>query len=289
MTHRRIDSHQHFWRRARGDYHWLTPSMTALWHDFEPDQLRPQLLARGISGCIAVQAAESVDESLFLLELARQHPWIEGVVGWVDLRSPSAVTDLTRLRERGPLVGVRPMLQDHADDRWILDARCQPALAWMAAHGVRFDALIRPHQLGAIARLMDRHPTLRVVIDHLAKPSIALGRDWPESGPWLRGLQALAQRGAYVKLSGALTEAKPGAGARDLRPFVDPVLDAFGPSRTMWGSDWPVVLSASSYAHWDTITQDLLLSLRAGDREQVLGASCARFYGLPERPASLPR
>jgi L-fuconolactonase len=159
----------------------------------------------------------------------------------------------------------------------------------MAAHGVRFDALIRPHQLGAIARLMDRHPTLRVVIDHLAKPSIALGREWPESGPWLRGMQALAQRGAHVKLSGVLTEAKPGAAVRDLRPFVDPVLEAFGPSRTMWASDWPVVLSASSYAHWDTITQELLLGLRASDREQVLGASCARFYGLPERPASLPR
>ena len=288
MTHRRIDSHQHFWRPSRGDYHWLTPSMTALWHDFEPDQLRPQLLARGISGCIAVQAAESVEESLFLLDLARQHPWIEGVVGWVDLRSPTAIADLMHLRKHGPLVGIRPMLQDHADDRWILDARCQPALAWMATHGIRFDALVRPHQLGAIARLMDRYPTLRVVVDHMAKPSIALGRDWPESGPWLRGLQGLAQRGAYIKLSGALTEAKPGAGARDLRPFVDPVLEAFGPSRTMWGSDWPVVLGASSYAHWDTITQDLLVGMRAADREQVLGASCARFYGLPETTPSSP-
>jgi len=280
MTHRRIDSHQHFWRRSRGDYHWLTPAMTALWNDFEPDQLRPQLLARGISGCIAVQAAESVEESLFLLGLARQHAWIEGVVGWVDLRSPTAIGDMMRLRDHGTLVGLRPMLQDLADDRWILDARCQPALAWMAANGIRFDALVRPHHLGAMARLMDRHPTLRVVIDHLAKPAIAQGRDWPESGPWLRALQSLAQRGAFIKLSGLLTEARPGATARDLRPFVEPVLEAFGPSRTMWGSDWPVLLGAAGYAHWDTITQELLQGLRAGDREQVLGGSCARFYGL---------
>ena len=288
MTHRRLDSHQHFWRRSRGDYHWLTPSMTALWNDFEPDQLRPQLLARGISGCIAVQAAESVEESLFLLGLARQHAWIEGVVGWVDLRSPSAIDDLARLRGHGPLVGVRPMLQDIADDRWILDARCQPALAAIAAQGIRFDALIRPHQLGSIARLMDRHPTLRVVIDHLAKPAIAQGRDWAEAGPWLRGLQALAQRGAFIKLSGLLTEARPGATARDLRPFVEPVLEAFGPSRTMWGSDWPVVLAAAPYARWDEVTHELLIGLRAPDRELVLGASCARFYGLPDHTTQAP-
>jgi len=280
MTHRRIDSHQHFWRRSRGDYHWLTPSMTALWQDFEPDQLRPQLLSRGIAGCIAVQAAESVEESLFLLDAARQHHWIEGVVGWVDLRSPEAIADLTRLRTHGPLVGIRPMLQDLADDRWILDARCQPALAWMAANGIRFDALVRPHQLGAIARLMDRHPTLRVVVDHMAKPSIALGRDWPESGPWLRGLQALAQRGAYVKLSGALTEAKPGAGARDLRPFVDPVLDAFGPSRTMWGSDWPVCRLRAEYEVWHQAALDLTAHLPAEARAQVFGGTAQRFYRL---------
>lgn len=281
MTHRRLDSHQHFWRRSRGDYHWLTPAMTALWQDFEPDQLRPQLLARGIAGCIAVQAAESVDESLFLLGLARQHPWVEGVVGWVDLRSPTAIDDIVRLRAAGPLVGLRPMLQDIADDRWILDARCQPALAWMAANGIRFDALVRPHQLGAIARLMDRYPTLRVVVDHLAKPSIRAGSEWTEFGPWLRGLQALAQRGAFVKLSGLLTEARPSATARELRPFVDPVLAAFGPTRTMWGSDWPVLLGAATYAHWEGLTNELLVGLRAPDREQVLGGSCARFYGLP--------
>jgi L-fuconolactonase len=288
MTHRRIDAHQHFWRRSRGDYHWLTPAMTALWDDFEPERLRPQLLARGISGCIAVQAAESVEETLFLLGLARQHPWIEGVVGWVDLRSPGAAADAVRLRAAGPLVGLRPMLQDLSDDRWILDARCQPMLAWMAANAIRFDALIRPHQLGAIARMMDRHPTLRVVVDHMAKPAISRGRDWPEAGPWLRGLQSLAQRGAFVKFSGLLTEARPGATARDLRAFVEPVLEAFGPSRTMWGSDWPVVLGAAPYARWDELTHELLIGLRVPDREQVLGATCARFYGLTDRSTPTP-
>ncbi|MBM4111146.1 MAG: amidohydrolase [Phycisphaerae bacterium] len=288
MTHRRIDSHQHFSLRPRGDDTRRSPS-TALGKEFGPERLRALLLARGISGCIAVQTAQSVEESLDLLVLARQHPWIEGVVGWVDLRAPMAIADMLRLREHGPLVGLQPMLEDHADDRWILDARCQPALAWMAANGVRFDALVRPHQLGAIARLMDRHPTLRVVVDHMGKPTIDQGREWTEFGPWIRGLQSLAQRGAFVKLSGALTQAKPGAGARELRPFVAPVLEAFGPSRSMWGSDWTVVHGAASDASWDTITQDLLQGLRAADREQVLGASAARFYGLREQSDPLHR
>ena len=283
----RIDAHQHFWRLSRVDYGWLTPELGPLWRDCEPADAEPHMRARGIARCVAVQAAETVDESRHLMDLARATPWIAGVVGWVDVRSPTAVADAEALRAQGPLVGLRPMLQDR-DPRWIMDAAARPLLSWLERTGLCFDALVRPQHLAAVDDLIERHPDLLVVIDHAAKPDLRAGRAWSGFGAWARGMATLARRGACVKLSGLLTEAPPDAGAESLRPVFDVLLEHFGPERMLWGSDWPVLGIAASHARWCEVTDELLAPLGDEDRAWILGGAATRFYDLPAPRASTP-
>jgi L-fuconolactonase len=283
----RIDAHRHFWRPARGDYGWLTPDLAPLWRDFLPADAAPQLRARGIAGCVAVQAAETLAESRWLLEQAAANPWIVGVVGWVDVQSPTAVADAEALAARGPLVGLRPMLQDR-EPGWILDDRARPLLEWLAHTGRGLDALVRPQHLGAIDELVARHPDLLVVVDHAAKPALREGRGWAGFRAWSRGMATLARHGACVKLSGLLTEAAAGAGAAELRPAFDVLLEHFGPERMLWGSDWPVLGLAADHARWCDVTDELLAPLDDDDRAWVLGGAAARFYDLPAARGLLP-
>ncbi len=276
----RIDAHQHFWRRDRGDYDWLTPALAPLWRDFLPDDLAPLLARHAIGGSVLVQAAQSDAETEFLLELARRHDFIRGVVGWTDLTSPSAPARIAALAADPLLVGLRPMLQDLPDDDAILHPAAQPALAAMAQHGLVLDALIRPRHLPRLLALRSRHPDLRIVIDHAAKPDIA-GSDLAF---WARDLAAVAADGVtHCKLSGLITEAGPSWQVADLQPVAQTVLAAFGPDRVMWGSDWPVLNLAGDYASWDTATSTLLAALNPADRAAVLGETARRFYRLEER------
>lgn len=281
----RIDAHQHFWRLSRGDYAWLTPELGILHRDFDPEQLLPLLDARGIAACVAVQAAETTDETRFLLSLAARHPWIAGVVGWVDIHGAGAVDDADALRALGPLVGLRPMLQDrHAG--WALDATAQPVFEWMARTGTAWDALVRTRHLDDVRTLMRRHPSLRVVIDHAAKPDLRASASPSEHERWEAGMRSLAECGAWVKLSGLLTEADPGADERALSRAFEFLLRTFGPGRMIWGSDWPVVLAAAPYERWCEVTDRLLAPLSAFERDAVLGGNAAHFYRLgPARNA----
>lgn len=279
MSSPRIDSHQHFWRLSRGDYGWLTPQLAPLYRDFDPEHLAPLLRARGIGACIAVQAAESTDETRFLLSLAATHPWIVGVVGWVDAHAPGAADDADALRALGPLVGLRPMLQDRTPGH-ITDARATPMLEWLAREGLAFDALVRTDHLGDLRLLLERHPALRMVVDHAAKPNLRPGADAATHARWTAGMRTLAERGAWVKLSGLLTEAAAGAGAEALRPTFDFLLETFGAHRVLWGSDWPVLTLAARYEHWCAVTDALLSPLTPDERDGILGGNAARFYRL---------
>jgi|694.fasta_scaffold01706_13 L-fuconolactonase len=276
----RIDAHQHFWRLARGDYRWLSPTLGPLWRDFEPEDLEPLLERHGIAGTIAVQAADTLAESLHLLDLGTRRDWILGVVGWVDLRSAEAVSDIETLSARGKLVGLRPMLQDLEPD-WILDPGCRPALEHMQRAGLAFDALVRPRHLAALVRLVECCPKLRIVIDHAAKPDLAAGPDWPGWGRWREELGLLAEAGACVKLSGLLSEAQAGAGASQLRACVEELLELFGPERVLWGSDWPVLALRADYSRWIELTEELLRNCGPIEREAVLGGNARSFYRLP--------
>jgi len=276
----RIDAHQHYWSLAHEDYGWLedTPALHAIYRDFAPADLAPLLRRARIDGTVLVQAAPSEAETWRLLALAGQSgSRVRAVVGWTDLAAPDASQRIRRLAAEPLFKGLRPMLQDIADPDWILGAQLQPAIHTMTELDLCLDLLIKPHQLDAALAFALRHPALRMVIDHAAKPDIA-GRTFE---PWAaRMARFAAETRACCKLSGLATEAGPGWSADTLRPYVDHLLHHFGPSRLLWGSDWPVLNLAADYPEWQTVCDELLEALSPTERAQVWGESAARFYGL---------
>lgn len=276
-----IDAHQHFWRLARGDYGWLTADQTPIYRDYGPADLAPFLTEAGIARTILVQAAPTEAETDYLLDLAATTPFVAGVVGWVDLELPDAVARVRDAARRPKLVGLRPMIHDIEDDEWMLRPSLAPALVAMAEAGLVFDALVRLRHLPALAELVARHPSLRVIIDHAAKPDIAGWRPGDTRfRDWSRRMEGLAALGLTCKLSGLATEARPDWRAADLRPYVDVVLHAFGENGVVWGSDWPVVERGGGYRRWRQATEALLDGLPEAWREAVLGGNAARVYRL---------
>jgi L-fuconolactonase len=276
---RRIDAHQHYWSLVHPDYGWLTPALGAIHRDFAPADLHPWLDRAGIDATVLVQAAPTEAETQRLLAIAqRPGSRVAGVVGWCDLLAGDAPTRIAGLAAYPQLVGLRPMLQDLADPRWILQDALQPAIDAMADHGLAFDALVKPPQLDALLAFIERHPRLRVVVDHGAKPAIAAqGFD-----PWSQQMARIAREtGACCKLSGLVTEAGPRWQLDQLRPVVDHLLDVFGPDRLLWGSDWPVLLLSSDYMAWWQASTTLLQGLSETERDQIFGGNAEAFYRLP--------
>jgi L-fuconolactonase len=275
-----IDAHQHFWTTARTDYGWLTPDLTGLYRDFQPGDLAPLLAGHGIGGTVIVQAAPSEAETRYLLDIARAWPPARAVVGWVDMTAPDATQSLERLADNRLLRGVRPMIQDEPDRDWMLQPAVGEALDGVVRCGLTFDALVRPRHLPVLKTLVDRHPDLPVVIDHGGKPDIASGA----YGTWADDIKALSERPQVMcKLSGLLSEAGPRGADADLRPYVDHLLDCFGPSRLMWGSDWPVLTQAGDYGGWYDQARRLIEGLSADEQARVFGLTAAGFYGIEER------
>ena len=272
-----IDSHVHVWRRARGDYGWLTPNLGVLWRDFSPADLERTLASAGVDGAILVQAAPSHSETEHLLDLARAHPLVRGVVGWIDLVDPSASALIARWSDEPLLKGLRPMLQDMADDDHILRADASPTFRALEETGFVFEALVRPRHLARLRRLRERHPRLRMVVDHGAKPDIA-GRVLHS---WASDLRDLAADGlTFCKLSGLVTEAESDWSAKSLRPYAEAILEAFGPSRVLWGSDWPVVLQASDYQGWLDSARWLTAGFDRQERDLIFGGVARAVYRL---------
>lgn len=276
-----VDAHQHFWRIARGDYGWLRPETGPLYRDFEPGDLKVMLDDHDVRATVLVQAAPTVDETGFLLSLADEHPWIAGVVGWVDFDRPrAAVAQLAEWSAHRRFVGVRPMVQDIPDVEWLGRPGHGPVWDAIAELGLMFDALVRPPYLESLAGLLEERPELPCVIDHAAKPTVANGKDgafWV----WANWMQHLARESsAWCKVSGLITEAGPGWSVESLRPFVDVLIQAFGPRRLIWGSDWPVLNLAGDYARWFEAAQSLLSGLSSEDRAGIFGGNAVRAYQL---------
>ncbi|MDF1850968.1 MAG: amidohydrolase family protein [Verrucomicrobiales bacterium] len=271
----RIDSHQHFWKPERGDYGWLTPELPTLYRDFLPGDLRPSLDKLGVEKTILVQAAPTVEETRFLLELAKENEWIAGVVGWVDFEDPDTTTLLSELAKDPHLVGIRPMVQDLPDDEWISRPEHAPVFEALIEQQLVFDALIKPHQLEPALTMIRRHPDLRVVIDHAAKPTLRDGVD----SSYFNGIAALAQEPQVTcKLSGLVTEAREDWTLEDLQPIFDHLLREFGPDRLLWGSDWPVLTLAGDYHGWWQATQELIAALNEEQQNAILGGTAEKVY-----------
>jgi L-fuconolactonase len=274
---RRIDAHQHFWQLARGDYGWLTPALAPIYRDFMPSDLAPLLERHGISGTVLVQAAPTEAETDFMLKLADENGFIEGVVGWVDFAAADAPARIVRLAVHPKLKGLRPMIQDIPDVDWMLRPELEPAFRALIEHDLVFDALVLPRHLKNLSILLSRHPEMRVVVDHCAKPEIATGafEEWAED---IRKIAAAS--GAFCKLSGLVTEAAKDWTVEDLRPCFEHVHACFGADRLIWGSDWPVCTLAASYDAWVEAAEKLLAFCRPEERAAILGGNAARLYRL---------
>ena len=274
---RRIDSHQHFWRIERGDYDWMSAATASIARDFMPEDLAPHLEAAGIHHTVIVQAAATAAETDFILDIAAGADMVAGVVGWVDMEAADAADAIAALAARPKLCGIRPIIHDIPDDDWMLQAVLAPAYRATVEHGLTFDALVYPKHLKNLLTVLERHPDLACVVDHGAKPQIRDGAfdDWAADMA-----RIAAETGALCKISGLVTEAGPDWTADTLRPYIEHLIVCFGPERLMWGSDWPVVTLAGSYAAWREASLQALETLDEAARDAVLGGTAIRFYGL---------
>ena len=274
----RIDAHHHVWSYSAADYPWIGKGMERLAHDHLPKDLALLAAAEGIAGTVAVQARQSLEESRWLLELADANPLIRGVVGWVDLRSTHVVDQLREFAKRPKFVGVRHVVQDEPDPRFLLGESFLHGIGKLATFDLTYDLLLYPQQLPAAVELVGRFPEQPLVLDHLAKPRIKAG----ELDPWRQDLKALAAHGnVFCKLSGLVTEADwQGWKRADFTPYLEVALEAFGSKRLMVGSDWPVCTLAAEYADVIGIVRDFLAPLAAAEREAIEGGNAARFYAL---------
>ncbi len=273
-----IDAHQHFWIYDSREYEWIDGTMTALRRDFLPADLQHELEGEGFQGSVAVQARQSLEETRWLLELAGQSPFILGVVGWVDLRSPHVREDLQALARNPKLVGIRHIVQSEPDDRFLLQPDFLRGISLLAEFELAYDILIYPKHLSVAAEFARRFPEQRFVLDHLAKPEIRSGA----MNAWKKGIAELAaNQNVHCKLSGLVTEAdwnrwKP----EDMRPYLDVAFERFGANRLMIGSDWPVCTVAGSYRRVMSIVKDYLSGHPEQERGAVLGGNAKCFWRL---------
>lgn len=273
----RIDAHQHFWKFNPVRDTWITPEMAVLRRDFLPTDLEPHLLRHKIDGCVAVQADQSETETNFLLDVAARHPFIRKVVGWVDLAAPDIEGRLATLRPQPRLAGFRHILQSEPPEK-LADPSFRNGISKLEEYGYTYDILIYPKHLRAAMDLTDAFPNQPFVLDHLAKPPIR----HKQIEPWRKQLKELARRDhVCCKLSGMVTEAATNAWKQeDLFPYVEIALEAFGPHRLMFGSDWPVCLLAGTYDKVISVVDTFVNALSPTERQHIMGATAARFYGI---------
>lgn len=277
----RIDSHHHFWNYTPEAYDWIGSDMGILKRDFTPEDLTLATEEFGIEGVISIQARTDEVENTFLLDTAKTRDFILGVVGWFDLIKPDVAEKIARFAEDPKAVGVREVLQGMEDREYCLREDFNRGVAVLHDFGLVYDILIFGDQLPAAAKFVDLHPAQTFVLDHIAKPVIGLSGVDPL---WEESIRALAEREqVYCKVSGMVTEVVSGLDDWTpdlLRPWFDVVLDAFGPDRLMFGSDWPVCLLRGEYADWVQCVDFWIKDLSPDEQKSIRGNTAARAYGL---------
>jgi len=275
-----IDSHHHLWRYDPAEYPWIDNSMGVLKQDFLAAELRDVSAAADLNGCVAVQARQSLVENDFLLSIADALPLIRGVVGWVPLAEPNVGEALQQYASHPKFVGVRHVIQDEPDDGFILNAEFNQGVAELLSFDLTYDILIYARHLSATIEFVDRHPEQPMVLDHIAKP--AIGEEFDHR--WEVGIRELAKRDNVVcKFSGVVTEVRLADWSVDtIRRYWEVALEAFSPSRLMFGSDWPVCLLATDYPRWVATVVQLVDTLSATERNELLAQTALRTYNLQQ-------
>jgi L-fuconolactonase len=274
----RIDAHQHFWRYTAEEYGWIDDRMRAIRQDFHPETLVPLLAANRIDGTVAVQARQTLAETHWLLDLARRHTLIKGVVGWVPLADPTVSDTLDALAKDGRFRGVRHVVQAESDPAFLDGPAFNAGLRAVSERNLVYDLLIVAHQLPSSIALVDRHPAQVFVLDHIAKPVV----EGPPPADWRAQIRDLARReNVSCKFSGVVTEVLGWQGTPELlRPYFEVVLEAFGARRLMFGSDWPVCLVATGYAAWVDLVESYTAALSVDERYRIFGGTAAEVYRL---------
>lgn len=278
-----IDSHHHLWSYSPQEYGWITAEMAVLRRDFQTPQLDEVAELAGVDGFVTVQARQSISETEALLDIARRHRRVLGVVGWLPLASDAVSSDLQRLTQSPWLKGIRHVVQDEPDERFLLGADFNRGVAMLPEFGLVYDLLIYGRQLSAAIEFADSHTGLPMVLDHIAKPTIRPG-DFDHD--WEIGFRELAKREhVCCKFSGVVTEIRQAADQTDwtadtIRRYWDVALEAFTPKRLMFGSDWPVCLLATDYARWLDTVEQLVAPLSESERAAVMGGNAITTYRL---------
>ena len=256
----------------------MTPDVELLCRDYLPGMLEPILQQNGVAQTVLVQASNSVEETLWLLDLATENPFIAGVVGWVDLQSEEVSQQLDALAAHSKFKGVRHLVESEPADDWLMQASVNRSLCELGARGLTYDLLVHTRHLKHAAEAVRQCPGTRFVIDHMAKPLIKSG----EIGKWARELKLLAALpNVSCKLSGLVTEANwSNWRVEDLKPYVETALECFGPERLMFGSDWPVCLLAATYERVLDAFQQLLADLNEDERQRIFSDNAVEFYRL---------
>ncbi len=276
----KIDAHHHFWNYSPEKYGWIGEGMDVLKRDFGPGDLQTITADAGIDGVISVQARTNLAENTFLCDYAKQSDFIKGVVGWVDLTLDTAGKEISRFSEMSKAVGVREILQGMKDDTYCLRDDFNRGVAMLHDFGLVYEVLIFHRHLPNAIKFVDRHPNQIFVLDHIAKPDIQSSRPDPV---WVANMKSLAERNhVFCKLSGMITEVSKEMEwtAENLRPYFDVVLEAFGPERLMFGSDWPVCLLRGKYGEWVRCVENWTGSLSAEGQAAIWGKTASQVYGL---------
>lgn len=274
----KIDAHHHYWKYNPVEYDWIDDAMAAIRADFLPETLEATIRSVGVDGVVTVQARQLVEETEWLLQMAQKHNFMKGVVGWLPLIDADLVRSLEFYSEVPKLKGLRHVLQGEPDMEYMLRPDFDRGLSLLKNYDLVYDILIFERQLPNTIRMVDRHPNQVFVLDHIAKPLIAQN----ELLPWSDNLRELARReNVYCKLSGMVTEADFRSWTPEqLKPYFDVVLEAFGPNRLMWGSDWPVCLVATSYNRWVQLISETISSFSETEQQTILGTNAQRVYNL---------
>jgi len=272
-----IDSHVHFWKFDKKRDSWITDKMKILRQDYLPSHLISTLRRNGVDACVAVQAAQLEVETHFLVELAKTHPEIRGVVGWIDLRNERIEDRLDYFSQYSIIKGWRHIVQAEADD-FLLDENFIRGIKAISARQYCYDILIYPQQLKKAVSFVSKLSNQRFVIDHCAKPDIGSKK----IDEWKPLIFEIAQHpGVFCKLSGLFTEAKwKEWSAGDFYPYLDVVFEAFGTDRLMFGSDWPVLLLSGIYVQWKSLLEKYMENFTEEDRLKVFGMNAMNFYNL---------
>jgi L-fuconolactonase len=277
VTDRTIDAHHHLWRYSAADYGWIDDSMAELRRDFVVEDLERELTAANVNGTVLVQARQTEEETQSLLSFARESPRILGVVGWAEIAGEDFEKQVEELAQDGQLVGLRHVVQAEPDG-FLDGAAFNRGIRALRGATLVYDILIYERQLEEATRFVDRHPGQAFVLDHIAKPKIAAG----ELEPWRKRIIELARRpNVCCKVSGMVTEANPKNWTREqLRPYLDAVVEAFGPQRLMAGTDWPVCLVGTSYKGWWDFLRNYFAGFGEDERASIFGGCAMEIYAL---------